>query len=74
MRWAIVATLLMVSPALAQQPDVATLQKAVQTLQQQRNQAWDAAATAQIEIQKLNEELQKAKGELEKLKKPTEPK
>jgi len=65
--------LLLATPAQAQQqqqPDTATLQKAITALQQQRNQAWDAAAAAQIEVQKLSEELAKLKAEIEKKEPP----
>ena len=62
---------LLVTPAFAQQqpPDPATLQRAIAAIQAQRNAALDQAASMQIEAQRLAEDNQKLRAEIESLKK-----
>jgi hypothetical protein len=55
-------------PALAQQSDLATMQRIAASLQQQRNEAMDKAALASARAAQLAEEVQKLKAELEKAK------
>jgi hypothetical protein len=67
--------LLMAETAIAQTqppPDPATLQKVIQALQAQRNQAMDALASAQTQSALLSEENAKLKTENEALKKKPE--
>jgi hypothetical protein len=57
----ITVTAVLVSfPALAQQPDPAFLQRAVQALQAQRNAALDAEAISEAKALGLTEDLNKA--------------
>lgn len=48
------------SSAMAQQPDPAFLQRAVQALQSQRNAALDAQAVAEAKVAGLTEDLARA--------------
>jgi len=61
--------MLLTTPALAQQPDVATLQRAIAVLQSQRNQAMDALANTEVQRAALAEQVEKLKAEIEELKK-----
>lgn len=62
-----------IADAQQAQPDVAALQKAIAVLQQQRNNAMDQAAGAQVELQRVTEENAKLKADLvEALKKPAD--
>jgi hypothetical protein len=58
-------------PALAQQggPDIATLQRATQVLQAQRNNALDQQAGAEVRAGALAEENAKLRTEIDELKK-----
>lgn len=70
-RYVLAAAVLLSFPAYAQQsqqPDPATLQRAITAIQQQRNAALDQAATFQIEAQRLADENAKLKAEIEALK------
>lgn len=70
-RYVLAAAVLLSFPAYAQQaqqPDPATLQRAIAAIQQQRNAALDQAATFQIEAQRLADENAKLKAEIEALK------
>lgn len=67
-----------ISTALAQQPpDIATLQKAIAVIQQQRNQAFDAQAGAEVRAATLAEENARLKAQVQELeakaKPPSEP-
>lgn len=63
--------LIATTPTVAQQqPDLATLQRAIAVLQQQRNQAMDAVANLEVQRALLAEEVERLKVEIEKLKKP----
>jgi len=62
---ALVASLAAAASAGAQQVDT---QKIVAVLQQQRNDALDRAAMAEARLAQANEDVQKLKAELEKLK------
>lgn len=66
---ALVVILALVTPAFAQQPDPATMQKAITVLQQQRNSAMDQAASAQTEAMRLVDEVAKLKAEIAELQK-----
>ena len=71
------AILALTSPAIAQQapPDPAVLQRALSALQAQRNQAMDAAASAEIKAAGLAEDLAKAQARIKELEpKPDAPK
>ena len=59
--------------AQPQQPDTATLQKALAILQAQRNAALDAAASAELKAAQLAEENAKLKAESDDLKKKAAP-
>lgn len=63
---------LLSSSALAQQqqPDQAMLQRVIQVLQSQRNEAYDKAAAAEARAAQMAEELQKLKTDAEKPKPP----
>jgi hypothetical protein len=69
MKIATVAVILAIaSPAIAQQqPDPAFLQRAVNALQAQRNQALDAAAIAQARAAGLTDDLAKAQERIKEL-------
>jgi hypothetical protein len=59
------SVILLVSPAFAQQQsDPAFVQRIIGPLQQQRNNALDAAAVAQARADQLAEELEKLKAQL----------
>lgn len=67
--------LLMTAPALGQQLDPAFMQKAINVLQAQRNEALDSAATAQARVAILADELAKAQERIKELEpKPEEKK
>jgi hypothetical protein len=68
MKW-LVAVLLASSSAMAQQPDPATMQRALNVLKMQREQMADAAAQEMIKNVVLAEENAKLKAEIEDLKK-----
>lgn len=71
-RIALVLLLALSTVAAAQQPaDPAALQRALAVLQQQRNQAMDLHANAEMRVMQLTEELAKAKAELEQARKAT---
>lgn len=56
---------LLATPALAQQqPDMATMQRAIAVLQQQRNNAMDALASAEVQRAALAEELAALKAKI----------
>lgn len=55
--------------AQQQQPDPAATQRALTVLQQQRNQAMDAHANAEMRVMQLTEEVAKLKMELDEAKK-----
>jgi len=59
---------LLVSSALAQQPDPAFLQRAATALQQQRNECQDQQANIRIALLTSQEEVEKLKKEIEALK------
>jgi hypothetical protein len=63
----ILAGLLATTPTLAQQPDPAVMQRALNVLQAQRNQALDAAASAEVRAAGLAEELAKTQAQLKEL-------
>lgn len=56
-----VTAALISSSALAEQPDPAFLQRAVQALQAQRNAALDAQAVAEAKVAGLTEDLNQVK-------------
>lgn len=61
------------SPALAQQqPDPAFLQRALASMQNQRNQAMDAAARAEAIAAGLSDDLAKAQARVKELEQPKE--
>lgn len=64
----VILALFAVAPALAQQPDQATLQRVISVLQQHRNEQADARALAEARAAQLAEEVQKLKAELDKAK------
>jgi predicted nucleic acid-binding Zn-ribbon protein len=67
---ALIITAALATPALAQKPpDMATLQRAIGVLQQQRNQAMDALANAEVQRSALADQVEKLKAEIEELKK-----
>lgn len=66
------ALALLACSALAQQPDSAALTKVISVLQQQRNQAMDGLASAEVRAMTLGEENAKLKAELDELKKQLE--
>lgn len=75
----LIASLLVSTSAVAQQqPDPSFMQKAINQLSAQRNQALDALAGAETRLQIANEELTKAQARIkeleEKEKKPEPPK
>lgn len=74
MRRTLLVLALLVTPALAEQPqpDPAAMQKIIVILSQQRNQAMDAAASAQLQAATLQEANQKLEAELSALRKKTE--
>lgn len=76
MKRLVLALVLLSTPVFAQQQqaDVNTLQKALAVLQQQRNNAMDALASATTQATMLQEENNKLKAEIEEMKKPKEPK
>jgi hypothetical protein len=59
--------LLITAPALGQQLDPAFMQKAINALQTQRNEALDSAATAQARAAILADELTKAQDRIKEL-------
>jgi len=65
----VIALMLLTGPALAQVPDVATLQRAITVLQQQRNHAMDALANTEVQRAALAEQVEKLKADVEELKK-----
>jgi predicted nucleic acid-binding Zn-ribbon protein len=70
-RYLVALLLVIASPAFAQQPpDITTLQRVVVALQQQRNQAMDALASAEVQRVLLAEEIEKLKAKLRELEKP----
>lgn len=72
MKRLIIALLLIASPALAQtqqQPNPATMQKAINILQGQRNSAMDQLASAQLQVSNLTDENTDLKAQIEELKK-----
>jgi hypothetical protein len=72
MKKLIVLLSLISSPAFAEQPDPAFMQRAIAALQNQRNQALDAAAAAAAKAEGLSEDLVKAQARIKELeeKKP----
>lgn len=67
------ALVLFASPAFAQQPDPAFLQKAIAAFQFQRNQALDALAISEAKAAIAAEDLAKAKARIKELEpKPDE--
>jgi hypothetical protein len=75
MRFLILALLFLATPALAQQSnDPLFLNRAISALQQQRNQAWDAAAVAEARAAGLADDLAKANARIKDLEpKPSVP-
>jgi hypothetical protein len=73
MRAFALALALLAAPAAAQQAqphDVATLQRIIMQLREQRSVAFDAAAVAEAKLAASNEELAKLKAELDKAQAP----
>lgn len=68
-RLLILTALLLASPATAQTPDPAFLQKAVAVLQQQRNAAMDGQAQAQTQAAMLADDVEKLKARVKELEK-----
>lgn len=71
------AFLLLTTPALAQQqssPDPAFMQRAISSLQVQRNQAMDAAAINEAKAAGLADDLTKAQARIKELEKKPEEK
>jgi hypothetical protein len=66
--------LLMVTPVFGQQLDPAFMQKAINALQTQRNEALDSAATAQARAAILADELAKAQERIKELEPKAEEK
>jgi hypothetical protein len=64
---ALVFSLITVAAAAAQQPDAAFMQRALASLQAQRNGAMDAAAAAEAKAGLLTDELAKAQARLKQL-------
>lgn len=62
------AFILLASPAFAQQPDPAFLQKLIPSLEAQRNDAMNKAAVAEAKAAQLAEEVQKLKADAQKAK------
>jgi hypothetical protein len=58
---------LLIVPAYAQQPDVAFMQRAIVSLQTQRNNALDAAAASDAKLAGLTEDLTKAQAHIKEL-------
>lgn len=74
-RLIVLAALAAASPAFAQQqPDVPTLQMALQAVQAQRNQALDAAAGLQVQLVKAQDDLAKAQARIKELEPKSEEK
>lgn len=58
---------LLSTPAFAQQPDPAVLQRAITVLQAQRNQALDSAASEAVRAEGLSDDLAKARARIKEL-------
>ena len=69
------AVSLLMEPAVAQQPDIPTLQRAVAVLQAQRNTAYDLQAQSEIRAAGLAQENEQLKVRIKELeaKLPPEP-
>ena len=68
---AIAAALSLAAPAFAQQqPDPAFLQRALGSMQAQRNQAMDALAVSEAKSAGLADDLAKAQARIKELEKP----
>lgn len=61
------SALLVATPAFAEQPDPALLQRALQAMQAQRNQAMDAAAIENAKAAGLADDLAKANARIKEL-------
>lgn len=76
MKRLIVIVCLIATPAFAQQqphPDPMTLQRAINALQAQRNQAFDLAASWEARANGLADDLAKAQARIKELEPKTEP-
>lgn len=69
----LLATLLIASPAAAQQTDPAFLNRAIAVLQAQRNAAMDSVAAEKARADGLAEDLAKAQARIRELEKPAAP-
>lgn len=67
MRYVPFVLVLMIVPAFGQQVDPAFMQKAIISLQAQRNEALDSAATAQARAAMLADELARAQARIKEL-------
>jgi hypothetical protein len=72
LRIAIVATLLASSSAFGQDANLPLLQRAVEVVAGQRNEAANKLAITEAQKQLLSDENAKLKAEIEELKKPAE--
>lgn len=63
----LISFILAATPAFAQQPDAAFLQRAIGTLQTQRNAALDAQAIAEARSAGLADDLNKANAKIKEL-------
>lgn len=69
-RCMIAFAVLIATPALAQQqPDIATLQRVIAILQQQRNQAMDTLASSEVQRAVLAEEIERFKARIAEMEK-----
>lgn len=76
MRFAVVLLFLLTSPAFAQLqqgPDPAFMQRALDSIAAQRNNALNAAAVAEARVAGLTEELAKATARIKELEPKPEP-
>jgi septal ring factor EnvC (AmiA/AmiB activator) len=63
----VLASLLLATPALAQQPDPAFMQRAINALQTQRNNALDGQAAMEARLAGLTEDLSKTNAKIKEL-------
>jgi hypothetical protein len=70
----VLASFILATPAFAQQqPDASFLQRAINTLQTQRNTALDAQAVAEARASGFTEELAKANAKIKELEDKVNP-
>lgn len=67
----VLITLLLMSVAYAQQPDIPFLQRAIAALQAQRNQAYDQAVMSEAKATGALEDLSKAQARIKELEDKT---